>query len=49
LARQSELNTIDDVAALVRFIVSPRGRWLHGSAADADGGQVAPLRMSAYD
>ena len=38
-----------DVAALVRFIVSPEGRWLHGSAIDIDGGQVTPLRMSAYD
>jgi len=31
-----------DVAALVRFIVSPQGRWLHGSAVDIDGGQVIP-------
>jgi 3-oxoacyl-[acyl-carrier protein] reductase len=38
-----------DVAALVGFIVSPRGRWLHGSAIDMDGGQVVPLRMSTYD
>ena len=38
-----------DVASLVRFIVSPRGRWLHGSAIDIDGGQVEPLRMSKYD
>jgi len=38
-----------DVAALVRFIVSPQGRWLHGSAVDIDGGQVIPLRMSMYD
>jgi 3-oxoacyl-[acyl-carrier protein] reductase len=38
-----------DIAALVRFIVSPRGRWIHGSAIDIDGGQVSPLRMSAYD
>ena len=38
-----------DVAALVRFVVSPRGRWLHGSAIDIDGGQIAPLRMSVYD
>jgi len=38
-----------DVAALVRFIVSPQGRWLHGAAIDIDGGQVTPLRMSAYD
>jgi hypothetical protein len=34
---------------LVRFIVSPQGRWLHGSAVDIDGGQVVPLRMSMYD
>jgi NAD(P)-dependent dehydrogenase (short-subunit alcohol dehydrogenase family) len=39
----------EDVAALVAFIVSPRGRWLHGAAVDMDGGQVAPLRMSKYD
>jgi 3-oxoacyl-[acyl-carrier protein] reductase len=38
-----------DVAGLVAFIVSPRGRWLHGSAIDIDGGQVDPLRMSRYD
>jgi 3-oxoacyl-[acyl-carrier protein] reductase len=38
-----------DVAALVGFMVSPRGRWLHGSAIEMDGGQVVPLRMSAYD
>ena len=39
----------EDVAALVAFIVSPRGRWLHGAAIDMDGGQVDPLRMSRYD
>jgi 3-oxoacyl-[acyl-carrier protein] reductase len=39
----------EDVAALVRFIVSPSGRWLQGTAIDADGGQIVPLRMSAYD
>jgi len=39
----------EDVAGLVAFIVSSRGRWLHGSAVDMDGGQVVPLRMSAYD
>jgi 3-oxoacyl-[acyl-carrier protein] reductase len=38
-----------DVAGLVRFIVSPRGNWVHGSAIDIDGGQVGPLRMMAYD
>jgi 3-oxoacyl-[acyl-carrier protein] reductase len=39
----------EDIAGLVAFIVSPRGRWLHGSAIDMDGGQVDPLRMSRYD
>lgn len=39
----------EDVAGLVAFIVSPRGRWLHGSTIDIDGGQVDPLRMSRYD
>jgi 3-oxoacyl-[acyl-carrier protein] reductase len=39
----------DDVAGLVRFVVSRRGRWLHGSAIDMDGGQIIPLRMSPYD
>lgn len=39
----------EDVAGLVRFIVSPRGRWIHGAALDIDGGQVGPLRMSVYD
>ena len=39
----------EDVAGLVAFIVSPRGRWLHGAAVDMDGGQVDPLRMSKYD
>jgi len=38
-----------DIAGLVEFIVSPRGRWLHGTAIDMDGGQVEPLRMSKYD
>jgi 3-oxoacyl-[acyl-carrier protein] reductase len=39
----------EDVAGLVAFIVSPRGRWLHGTGIDMDGGQVEPLRMSRYD
>ena len=38
-----------DIAGLVRFIVSPRGSLLHGTAIDMDGGQVDPLRMSMYD
>jgi 3-oxoacyl-[acyl-carrier protein] reductase len=39
----------EDIAGLVAFIVSSRGRWLQGAAIDMDGGQVAPLRMSRYD
>jgi NAD(P)-dependent dehydrogenase (short-subunit alcohol dehydrogenase family) len=38
-----------DVGGMVRFIVSPRGGWVHGSAIDIDGGQVGPLRMMVYD
>jgi 3-oxoacyl-[acyl-carrier protein] reductase len=34
------LGTTDDVASLVAFIVSPRGRWLHGATVDLDGGEV---------
>jgi 3-oxoacyl-[acyl-carrier protein] reductase len=39
----------EDIAGLVRFIVSPRGSLLHGAAIDMDGGQISPLRMSMYD
>jgi 3-oxoacyl-[acyl-carrier protein] reductase len=39
----------EDIAGLVTFMVSPRGRWLHGTGIDIDGGQVEPLRMSKYD
>jgi 3-oxoacyl-[acyl-carrier protein] reductase len=45
----TRFGTPEDVAGLVRFIVSPRGRWIHGAALDIDGGQVGPLRMSVYD
>jgi 3-oxoacyl-[acyl-carrier protein] reductase len=45
----TRFGTPEDVAGLVRFIVSPKGRWIHGSAIDIDGGQVDPLRMTAYD
>ena len=45
----TRFGTPQDVAGLVRFIVSPRGSWVHGSAIDIDGGQVGPLRMMAYD
>jgi 3-oxoacyl-[acyl-carrier protein] reductase len=39
----------EDIAGLVRFIVSPQGSLFHGAAIDMDGGQVGPLRMSMYD
>jgi 3-oxoacyl-[acyl-carrier protein] reductase len=45
----TRFGTPQDIAGLVAFIVSPRGRWLHGAAIDMDGGQVEPLRMSRYD
>ncbi len=45
----TRFGTPEDIASLVRFIVSPRGSLLHGAALDMDGGQVAPLRMSIYD
>jgi 3-oxoacyl-[acyl-carrier protein] reductase len=45
----TRFGTPADIAGMVRFIVSPRGRLLHGAAIDMDGGQSVPLRMSAYD
>jgi 3-oxoacyl-[acyl-carrier protein] reductase len=45
----TRFGTPEDVAGMVKFIVSPRGRLLHGTAIDIDGGQVVPLRMSVYD
>lgn len=33
----------EDIAGLVAFIVSPRGRWLHGATIDIDGGEVRAL------
>jgi 3-oxoacyl-[acyl-carrier protein] reductase len=30
----------DDIAALIAFIASPHGRWLHGATIDMDGGEV---------
>lgn len=45
----TRFGTPEDIAGLVRFIVSPRGRLLHGAEIDMDGGQSVPLRMSDYD
>jgi 3-oxoacyl-[acyl-carrier protein] reductase len=32
-----------DIGALSTFVVSPRGRWLHGALIDMDGGQTVTL------
>ena len=45
----TRFGTPKDIGALVAFAVSERGRWLHGTGIDIDGGQVDPLRMSRYD
>ncbi len=45
----TRFGTPEDIAGLVRFIVSPRGRLIHGASLDMDGGQGVPLRMSNYD
>jgi 3-oxoacyl-[acyl-carrier protein] reductase len=45
----TRFGTPEDIAGMVRFIVSPRGSLLHGAAIDIDGGQVNALRMSMYD
>jgi 3-oxoacyl-[acyl-carrier protein] reductase len=33
----------EDIAGLIAFMVSPRGRWLHGATIDMDGGEVPTL------
>ncbi len=45
----TRFGTPEDIAGMVSFIVSPRGRWLQGSAIDMDGGQIEPLRMARYE
>jgi 3-oxoacyl-[acyl-carrier protein] reductase len=39
----TRFGTPEDIAGLVAFIVSPRGRWLHGATIDMDGGEVRAL------
>ena len=45
----TRFGTPEDIAGMVSFIVSQRGRWLQGAAIDMDGGQIEPLRMARYD
>jgi 3-oxoacyl-[acyl-carrier protein] reductase len=39
----TRLGTTDDVASLIAFMVSARGRWLHGATLSLDGGEVRTL------
>jgi NAD(P)-dependent dehydrogenase (short-subunit alcohol dehydrogenase family) len=39
----SRLGEPEDIAHLVTFLVSPEGRFLHGSLIDADGGQTKTI------
>ena len=34
---------VEDIAGLIAFMVSPHGRWLHGTVIDMDGGEVRGL------
>jgi 3-oxoacyl-[acyl-carrier protein] reductase len=39
----TRFGTPEDIAGLIAFMVSPRGRWLHGATIDMDGGEVPTL------
>ena len=39
----TRFGTPEDIAGLIAFMVSPRGRWLHGATIDLDGGEVRAL------
>jgi 3-oxoacyl-[acyl-carrier protein] reductase len=39
----SRLGLAKDVADLVTFVASPRGRWIHGTILDQHGGQINPI------
>lgn len=39
----TRIGTVEDVGSLAAFMVSPRGRWMHGSIVDIDGGQTKTL------
>ena len=39
----TRFGTPEDIADLIAFIVSRRGRWLHGATIDMDGGEVPTL------
>ncbi len=39
----TRFGTPEDIGGLIAFMVSPRGRWLHGATIDMDGGEVPTL------
>jgi 3-oxoacyl-[acyl-carrier protein] reductase len=39
----TRFGTPEDIADLIAFMVSRRGRWLHGATIDMDGGEVPTL------
>src|SRR5215469_8930558 len=39
----TRFGTPEDIGGLVAFLVSPRGRWLHGATLDMDGGEVKAM------
>jgi 3-oxoacyl-[acyl-carrier protein] reductase len=36
----TRFGTPEDIGSMIAFMVSPRGRWLHGATIDMDGGEV---------
>ena len=42
-SKVSRLGKPEDIAHLVTFLVSPEGRFLHGSLIDIDGGQTKTI------
>jgi 3-oxoacyl-[acyl-carrier protein] reductase len=39
----TRFGTPEDIGGLIAFLVSPRGRWLHGATIDMDGGEVKAM------
>ena len=39
----TRFGTPEDVASFIAFMVSPRGRWLHGATIELDGGEIRTL------
>jgi 3-oxoacyl-[acyl-carrier protein] reductase len=39
----TRFGTPEDIGSMIAFMVSPRGRWLHGATIDLDGGEVPTM------